>query len=88
MKPLRTTIRIAAMMAVAALGAALIAGCREKISTGQPGAIETAVNPGAQKWKFGTGGSVASPAIGADGTIYAGSADFNLYAISPDGTRK
>src|SRR5258708_3114220 len=27
-----------------------------------------------------------SPAIGADGTIYIGSQDFNLYAVSPDDT--
>ena len=30
----------------------------------------------------------SSPAIGADGTIYVGSSDGNLYAINPDGTQK
>ena len=31
---------------------------------------------------------VASPAIGADGTIFVGSCDRNLYALNPDGTQK
>jgi outer membrane protein assembly factor BamB len=43
----------------------------------------------ALKWVFNTNGTVfSSPAIGADGTIYVGSADYNLYAINPDGTMK
>ncbi|MDY6989259.1 MAG: PQQ-binding-like beta-propeller repeat protein [Thermodesulfobacteriota bacterium] len=42
-----------------------------------------------QKWDYGTGGEVASsPAIGADGTIYVGSADGCLYAIGSDGAKK
>jgi outer membrane protein assembly factor BamB len=28
------------------------------------------------------------PAIGADGTIYVGSWDYNLYAVKPDGSEK
>ena len=32
--------------------------------------------------------SAAIPAIGADGTIYIGSNDKNLYAINPDGSQK
>ena len=41
------------------------------------------------KWVFPTGGSVfSSPAIGADGTLYVGSSDGNLYAINSDGTQK
>jgi outer membrane protein assembly factor BamB len=54
------------------------------------------VNPdGTQKWKFtagqgtpgqGESGLYSSPAIGADGTIYVGSWDYNLYAVKPDGT--
>jgi len=44
---------------------------------------------GSLKWKFATGDAVkSSPAIGADGTIYVGSDDNSLYAISPDGSRK
>ena len=30
----------------------------------------------------------SSPAVGADGTIYVGSSDDNLYAVNPDGTQK
>jgi hypothetical protein len=42
-----------------------------------------------QKWSFTVGGVVwSSPAIGADGTIYVGSDDNNLYAINPDGSLK
>jgi hypothetical protein len=42
-----------------------------------------------QKWSFTTGDGVASsPAIGADGTIYVGSGDSNLYALNPDGSQK
>ena len=34
-------------------------------------------------WSYQTGGSVySSPAIGSDGTIYIGSADSYLYALS------
>jgi outer membrane protein assembly factor BamB len=43
-----------------------------------------------QKWSFTTGGDVfSSPAIAADGTIYIGSNDWDLYAINPaDGSEK
>jgi len=38
---------------------------------------------GTEKWGFTTGNFVASsPAIGADGTIYVGSNDFNMYAFN------
>jgi outer membrane protein assembly factor BamB len=41
------------------------------------------------KWKYTTGGAVfSSPVIGADGTIYIGSPDKNLYALNPNGTKK
>ena len=41
------------------------------------------------RWQFATGGEVwGGPAIGADGTVYIGSDDSNLYAINPDGTEK
>ena len=50
---------------------------------------DTSKNDGALKWKFKTGGFVqSSPAIGSDGTIYAGSNDDYLYALNPDGTLK
>lgn len=44
---------------------------------------------GVPKWKFATKGLVtSSPAIAADGTIYFGSFDSNLYAVNRDGTMK
>ena len=56
--------------------------------TGQS-AVDTSANPGKQKWKFATGNYVgSSPAIGTDGTIYVGSNDGNLYAVTPGGTQK
>ena len=51
--------------------------------------INTNANPGAQKWKFATGSGVkSSPALGADGTIYVGSSDDNVYALNRDGSLK
>jgi outer membrane protein assembly factor BamB len=45
--------------------------------------------PGTTKWEFAAEGGIASsPAIGADGTIYVGSYDHKLYAVSPDGMLK
>ena len=42
-----------------------------------------------EKWSLATGGYVkSSPAIRADGTIFVGSNDNNLYAINPDGTER
>jgi len=42
-----------------------------------------------QKWAFTTGNNIdSSPSIGADGTVYIGSYDGNLYAINADGTKK
>ncbi|HIE13178.1 MAG TPA: hypothetical protein EYP63_07125 [Desulfotomaculum sp.] len=42
---------------------------------------------GTLKWKYETGGYIRHcPAIGSDGTIYAGSEDGCLYALNPDGT--
>ena len=49
--------------------------------------VDTSADIGAQKWTFATGGGMSSPAVGADGTIYVGSLDFNVYALNPDGTR-
>ena len=48
-----------------------------------------ATKPGTPKWIFTTKDCIwSSPAVGADGTIYVGSDDYNLYAINPDGTLK
>ena len=44
---------------------------------------------GTLKWSFKTPDQIeATPAIGLDNVIYAGSRDRNLYAINPDGTEK
>ena len=52
----------------------------------------TIAKPGSQKWYFGVGdgyGVKSSPAIGADGTVYFGADDGNLYALNPqDGSLK
>lgn len=40
------------------------------------------------KWTFEAGGSLSSPVVGADGTIYVDSEDGNLYAIDPSGGKK
>ena len=40
------------------------------------------------KWTFRAGGPISSPVIGADGTIYVGSEDGNLYALDPSGSKK
>ena len=43
----------------------------------------------APAWKVATGGAVySSPAVGADGTIYAGAQDQHLYALTPSGAVK
>ena len=54
----------------------------------------TGVSVPALKWTHpcylggGTGILISSPALGADGTLYVGSADQHLYAVNPDGTAK
>jgi len=47
-----------------------------------------ALGPGAPNlsWTFRAGLLAGSPAIGADGLLYFGSLDGNLYALNPDGT--
>ena len=43
---------------------------------------------GSVKWMFLTGGKInSSPTIGSDRTIYFGSDDFYLYAITPYGSK-
>lgn len=40
-------------------------------------------------WKFKTEGAIeTAPVVGADGTMYVGSWDGNVYAINPNGTEK
>jgi hypothetical protein len=44
--------------------------------------------PGTLKWRYKTGYTVSSPAIGSDGTVYVGSSDSCLYALTPSGQLK
>src|SRR5512133_1373537 len=37
---------------------------------------------GQKLWEFESGGGLSSPAIGLNGTIYAGSTDGNVYALN------
>jgi outer membrane protein assembly factor BamB len=55
--------------------------------------VGTSGNNGTLKWALNiSSGGISSidpsPVIGADGTIYVGSIDGNLYAVNPDGTQK
>ena len=44
----------------------------------------TIADPGTLKWHYDIGSEVgSSPAIGADGTVYFGAEDKNLYALNP-----
>lgn len=45
---------------------------------------------GKLQWRFQTGWIIgaSSPAVGADGTVYVGSWDDNIYALNPDGSPK
>jgi outer membrane protein assembly factor BamB len=44
------------------------------------------MSSGSLKWKYQTGDRVdSSPKVGSDGTIYVGSVDFYLYAITSTG---
>ncbi|MCB0900815.1 MAG: PQQ-binding-like beta-propeller repeat protein [Actinobacteria bacterium] len=44
------------------------------------------LDPGTKPWSFQTGkGIFSTPVIAADGTIYVGSADHNLYGLSEEG---
>ncbi|MCL4478192.1 MAG: PQQ-binding-like beta-propeller repeat protein [Deltaproteobacteria bacterium] len=44
--------------------------------------VNTYIDTGMHKWSYPTGSFIySSPAVGANGTIYVGSHDNNLYAI-------
>ena len=50
-------------------------------------AVQDQSDTGTVQWLYQTGGKVfSSPAIGADGTIYVGSDDNYLHAVTADGT--
>jgi hypothetical protein len=43
---------------------------------------------GSEKWGFGAGAGIGSPAIALDGTAYFVGTYGNLFAVAPDGTQK
>ena len=46
-------------------------------------------NTGNLKWKYKADNRIqSSPVVDANGTIYMGSDDYNLYALNPNGTLK
>jgi outer membrane protein assembly factor BamB len=52
------------------------------------GTVHASAQGGVQ-WSFATGAGIfSSPVVGADGTIYFGSADQSFYALNPDGSLK
>jgi outer membrane protein assembly factor BamB len=52
------------------------------------GSVHASQQGGAQ-WKFATGrGIFSSPVVGADGTVYFGSADRSFYALNADGSQR
>lgn len=56
---------------------------QDALSTVRPTATDGAL------WTFRTGkGVFSSPIVGADETVYVGSADRNFYALRPDGTER
>jgi outer membrane protein assembly factor BamB len=70
------------------LGLSLILGLLAIVSVGTDGRSYAAGQDGTIKWAYQFGYRyTGSPAIGADGTIYA-EGDWNLNAVNPDGTRK
>ena len=61
------------------------------VIVGRSQGIVTIVNddPPQKLWGFPTGAAIWScPAIATDGTLYFGSADKNLYALNPDGSKR
>eukprot|EP01047_Picozoa_sp_COSAG01_P109466 COSAG01_NODE_38336_length_491_cov_0.561224_1_plen_86_part_00 len=56
---------------------------------GRRGVAVACTPPGAEGWSFTTGDRVeSSPALGPDGTVYVGSGDGKLYALTAEGERK
>ena len=64
-----------------------LTGCEKKTepktNIGKPELKTNVRKPATVLWEFETGGMVdSSPAIGSDGTVYVGSRDDKLYALS------
>ena len=86
-------LKLAAMKhaLIALLGLVVAVGCGTTTPDSKPtpqGINQTSkVKIGTPIWEFVTGDRVSSsPAIGSDGTVYVGSEDNKLYAISSNST--
>ena len=73
---------------VAAAAASLALGTRERHHSAVAQGAATPLCNGSQLWSFATGDGVTSLAVGADGTVYVGSYDHKLYALTPEGQLK
>ncbi len=62
-----------------------VSGKKSGVTTGSAdGKLYAIAADGSQRWTLQTGGAILTTgAIGADGTLYIGSDDGNLYAIGP-----
>ena len=73
---------------IALLALVFVVGCgttSPTVKPASPGINQTSkVKIGTPIWEFETGDIVSDPAIGPDGTVYAGSEDRKLYAIKTD----
>ena len=79
-----------ACLGLVAAAASLALGTRERHhNVVAPGAAARLCTNASQLWSFATGDTVrSSPAVGADGTVYVGSDDNKLYAVTPEGQLK
>lgn len=71
-------------------GAPLAIGSNAVYEAAQDGALYAfARTDGKQIWKYQVSqGSLGSPTVGADGTIYVTGPNYNLHAVAPDGTQR
>lgn len=97
MKPGRIVVAMVALVITTLMGAgaAQAAGLADSPwpmfqGSAQHTGRSTSTGPSspALKWLVNVEGMPGSPAIGADGTIYVGSMNTDLYAVNPDGSVK
>ena len=71
-------------------GSPLTIGPSAIYEAAQDGALYAyARTDGKQIWKYQVGqGSVGSPTVGTDGTIYVTGPNYNMHAVSPDGKQR
>jgi outer membrane protein assembly factor BamB len=65
------------------------ASCDDRAVRVQSVGVSPNDHGGALRWRLSTGDEIHSTAaVNANGTIYVGSNDKNVYALAPDGTKK